>query len=131
MERETKRRFGRVFLWGAALCAVFVLLMLLRPSCPILRWTGFYCAGCGTSRMLEALLRGDLAAAFRQNQLLFVVLPLTGCYLLAEAVRYVRKKPPLWKKKGMAAVFLAVLAASALFAVARNLPGFDFLRPYS
>ncbi len=131
MERKTKKRLGRVCLWTAALCVIFALLMLLRPSCPILHWTGFYCAGCGTSRMLEAFLRGDLKGAFRQNQFLFVGLPLAGCYLLAEAVLYVRGKPPLWKKKGMAAVLLVVLAASVLFAVARNLPGFGFLRPDS
>lgn len=37
--------------------------------------TGFYCPGCGVTRMLIAISHGDFYKAFRYNQLLFITFP--------------------------------------------------------
>ncbi|MFI1795914.1 DUF2752 domain-containing protein [Streptomyces sp. NPDC020379] len=37
------------------------------PACPLLRWTGLYCPGCGGLRGVHALAHGDLPAALGAN----------------------------------------------------------------
>lgn len=130
MDREQKRRVLKAAGALLALGAFAAFLVLLwRPDCLILRATGLYCPGCGGQRMLLALLRGDLPLAFRQNPLLFCLLPPAVCWALAEAVRYVRGKRLLCLSKGFQAALIAVLALTTVFAVLRNLPGFAWLRP--
>lgn len=117
---------GAVLLGLATAAAVF---FLLRPPCLVLESTGFYCGACGFTRMVEELLQGHWAGAFRQNPYMFFVLPLTCLWLLGEAVRYVAGKPPLWKRRWAAVLWGCVLGAGLVFTVLRNLPGFTFLQP--
>ncbi|HVZ93849.1 MAG TPA: DUF2752 domain-containing protein, partial [Phycisphaerales bacterium] len=37
------------------------------PPCPTHEYLGFYCPGCGSTRGIACLLRGDLAGAWRFN----------------------------------------------------------------
>ncbi len=37
------------------------------PACPLLRYTGIYCPGCGGLRSAHAFVHGDLAAALQAN----------------------------------------------------------------
>ena len=117
---------GAVLLGLAAAAAVF---FLLRPPCLVLESTGFYCGACGFTRMVEELLQGHWAGAFRQNPYMFALLPLAGAYLAGEAACYLRQRPPLWKRKGMQALLAVAVGAGIVFTVLRNLPGFEALRP--
>lgn len=111
------------------MAALAGLVVLLKPPCPFSALTGLSCAGCGGQRMLSALLRGDVSLAFRQNPFLFCALPLLGLYLLGEAVRYGKGRPPLCRQP-WAVAFLAALALGAVaFTLLRNLPGFEMLGP--
>lgn len=130
MDREKKKRMARaaaVLLGLALLLALFVFV--LHPPCLILKCTGFFCAGCGGQRMVFDLLRGDFSGAFRHNPFLFFALPLAGVYCVWEAARYIEKKPPLYKRKGILLIAVAVSVLAVLFTVLRNLPGFGFLGP--
>ncbi len=57
--------------------AVPALRLVLRAfrkysvPCPINFLTGIYCIGCGGTRCIEALLRGNLLLAVRQNFIVF------------------------------------------------------------
>lgn len=126
MDRKRALRAMGLLLGIGLLCCV---VYWLHVPCLILARTGFYCAGCGTQRMLDALLQGDVPGAFRQNPFMFCALPLGGAYLLWEAARYVRGRGPLYKKKWVQAAFVVVVALGAAFAVLRNLPGFERLAP--
>lgn len=130
MNRETRRRAlqasGLLLLLGA--CALF-LTFVWRPPCLIYRTTGLYCPGCGGQRMIADLLRGDFAAAFRHNPLLFFLLPAAGLYAILEATAYTLGKPPLLKGRRFVPILGGVLLLSLLFAVLRNLPGFEWLGP--
>jgi len=64
------------------LLAAAVLLLLFPPEryafyprCPIFEATGLLCPGCGGTRALAALLRGDLSGAWRLNPLVVSLLP--------------------------------------------------------
>ncbi|MER5432725.1 DUF2752 domain-containing protein [Streptomyces sp. NPDC002588] len=39
------------------------------PVCPLLRYTGLYCPGCGGLRSAHAFVHGDLATALHDNAL--------------------------------------------------------------
>lgn len=108
---------------GALLAAAAALagIYLLRPPCLILEHTGLYCAGCGTQRMVTALLRGDIPGAFACNPFMFVCLPLACLYALWEARRYAQGKSPLFRARPVQAAFAAVLLAGAAFMALRNL----------
>ena len=104
-------------------------LLLLRPDCLILKYTGFYCAGCGVQHMTLALLRGDLAGAAAENLFMLLVLPSTAVYLGWEALRYIQGKKPLFRMRGFLPALCAVLILADLFTLLRNLPGFSWLAP--
>lgn len=106
--------------WAVLLAAgvLFAALLLVGlPECPLYRLTGLYCAGCGGTRAIRALLHGDVAACFRQNPLL---------PLLAAAAVLFCFRPRLLRNP---AVPIGLAAAVVLFAVLRNLPACAFLAP--
>ena len=69
---------------------VFVLCTGLGIPCPIHALTGLSCPGCGLSRMLVALVKGDPLSAFGYNPFLFVTGPPLLLYLAVSEVRYIR-----------------------------------------
>lgn len=75
-----------VVLAVAGVCFPAELSALVRevsPGCWFRRLTGISCPGCGGTRAAGALLRGDIAGAFRYN----LLLPLGLLLLLLEYVR--------------------------------------------
>ncbi len=130
MEKPKLYRAFKVLALLLCLGAGSVLVVfVIKPPCLILKYTGFYCAGCGGQRMIRAVLRGDFSDAFRQNPFLFVFLPAAGCYILWEAVRYIKGKPPLYKTRAFLLAALILLIFVILFTVLRNLPYFQWLAP--
>ena len=94
MGREQKRKLLRVFFVALAILLLAGVLLILRPPCPILQGTGYYCGACGVTRMAEELLAGHVGRAFRENPYMFFVLPLGAAYLVGEGVLYVRGRRP-------------------------------------
>jgi len=104
------------------------------PSCLLYQTTGIYCAGCGATRAMHALLHGRVIEALHDNALFVLALP----FLFRMAWIYLH---PVWRanswpelsgdqgqlvRRGVGMV-LVMLGFMAL----RNLPGwpFDWLRP--
>jgi hypothetical protein len=101
------------------------LLLSLGPPCLFHRLTGLYCPGCGTTRALFHLARGETLAAMRSNPLLVVALPLLFLVWLQLSMT------GAWRaglRKVVYSPFVgwgfAVL--TILFAVLRNLPFWPF-----
>ncbi len=84
------------------------------PPCPFHALTGLLCPGCGATRALAALTHGDFAAAFHLNALVVTLLPVLVIYGFF--------RPSLTPPRVPNAVPYTVLAATAAFTVARNLP---------
>ena len=75
----------------AALCVPEAFLRL-SPPCLITLATGHPCWGCGMTRAVVAALRLDLAAAWRWNPAVAVVLPLLAGLTLRFAWRVLRRR---------------------------------------
>ena len=89
----------------------------IQPICIFHAVTGGYCPGCGATRALCALSRGDLPAAWHYNALLVAVLPLL--VIAAWQPRRLAQARPVW-------IWTLVLLIG-LFTVARNIPLPPFL----
>jgi hypothetical protein len=118
------RRFDRTTRIGlAALLAGAALLILFPPDrfgfyprCPIFEATGLLCPGCGATRALAALLRGNLSSAWKLNALIVSLLP----FAAAMAVLRICGKPMRIPRAAWATLALV----TTFFAIFRNLhPG--------
>ena len=100
-ERRTERPsgppagalFGGVLLVGGALAALWIRLGFPLPVCLFRRWTGLPCPTCGSTRMVESLLAGDLAGAVAWNPLLFLGLATVVAWALLSVARLVFHLP--------------------------------------
>jgi hypothetical protein len=106
------------------------------PQCLLYNATGLYCAGCGATRALHALLHGRVIEALHDNVLFVTLLPFALALALQGAAR--AWKNDRWPTVTLSprdflvrALSLAMLAF--VFATLRNLPGapFELLRPLS
>lgn len=114
------------------LIIVLLILYLLISNhfhfyipCPVKALTGFYCPGCGITRMLLSLLKLDFYSAFRYNPLLFISLPI-GLYLYID---YLIKKENSLYKKIPEKFWYIVIVIFIIYGILRNIEVFDFLAP--
>ncbi|WP_190157375.1 DUF2752 domain-containing protein [Streptomyces litmocidini] len=97
------------------------------PVCPLLRFTGLYCPGCGGLRSAHAFAHGDLPAALGSNALAVVGYGIFAVVMAVWLVRAVRGVPmrlavsPVW--------WWGTGAVLALFTLVRNLPFGSALAP--
>src|SRR5271155_3623218 len=99
------------------------------PQCLLYNATGIYCAGCGATRAMYALLHGRVIEALHDNALFVAALPLLlyviGSYALAAWCANAWPAIPVdgrtLTRRGIS-IFLLMVA----FMVLRNLPGWPF-----
>ena len=125
------RKFDRRAIVAVVVAAVAIALLLfyalvdvdsgLMPRCPIKELTGFDCPGCGSQRMIHALLHGDFAGAWRQNPFLIVMIPVMLAALVAELWR--KRFPRLNRVILSPASIAVIIAATAIWTICRNIGG--------
>ena len=81
----------------------------LFPKWPFMMLTGLKCPGCGSQRVIHALLNGDVAAAWHHNAFMVAMLPLSVLYLLSEIFRT--------RFNGLYRVLNSIWAVGAVFVV--------------
>jgi hypothetical protein len=104
------------------------------PQCLLYNTTGIYCAGCGATRSLHALLHGRLLDALHDNALLVAGLPLLLFVVGRHALQAWRDNAwPRLKvdERKLARRGVGLLVLLLGFMLLRNLPGwpFDWLKP--
>jgi len=134
---------GQIVL-GSCLCAGATAFLFavdptrhaVYPQCFLYQATGIYCAGCGATRALYALLHGRVLTVLHDNALFVALLP----FLLAAGGAYAWKswRANAWAEtrvegRTLARAGLVFFLIMLVFMVARNLPGpaFEWLRPVS
>lgn len=119
---------------GATAAGGLAMVYLLNPSthgfypiCLFHALTGWNCPGCGATRALYALLHGNVRVAMKDNALFVLALAALAVWGGRLCVRKWRQQPA---NAGLAPQALWFwLAASLVFGVVRNLPGFSWLSP--
>ncbi len=100
------------------------------PPCPLHEYTGLLCPGCGTSRALKEILKGNLAGAWGYNLMTVLFLPVLIWAALSQIYIIIRgRKPPgLILPAPWPWVLLVAISA---YGILRNipLPVFDYIRP--
>lgn len=104
------------------------------PECMLYKTTGIYCAGCGATRAIYALLHGRVLEALHDNALLVAALPLllyvVGSHLLAGWRANAWPEIPVDERSLLRrGIWMFILMI--VFMALRNLPGwpFDWLKP--
>ena len=95
------------------------------PRCFFFWATGFHCPGCGVTRCVGALVRGNVEQAFAYNALFVLVLPFLICGLSGTAYEmWTGKKTRSFRLPGWTLkVFLVVML---IYWIARNIDMYPF-----
>lgn len=118
-------------LWSTVLLLFLILYLTLGSHfnilipCPIKLITGLYCPGCGVTRMLIAILKGDFYGAFRYNPLLFISLPFFTFYYIESNLRkdysiFYNHEKTLW---------IVLIIIFLVYGILRNISAFNYLIP--
>ena len=91
--------------------------------------TGLYCPGCGSTRMLFAILKGNIKEAFMFNQFVFILLPFLFLYVGYQIYLYIMAKKDTILSRIPNYVFIIVAVLAVIWGVVRNIDALSFLRP--
>lgn len=108
--------------------AFFVQKTGISVPCMFYKVTGFYCPGCGVTRMCLSLMKGDLIRAFHYNMGIMICLPILVWIGFQEMISYVKEGKRKKKRRNEILLWL-MLGGLLLFGVLRNLPSFSWLAP--
>jgi len=89
------------------------------PQCPIHHFLGILCPGCGATRALAALLRGNIHEALRLNAFFVLIFPFVCGYAISYYLKFVARMPIRWPQPRPAAMYIA-LASVVVFTIVRN-----------
>lgn len=123
---ESKERLCKLLTRCAIVLLVGLLYYLIicvtgkRIPCLYYTFTGFYCPGCGITRMAVSLLQLDFQKAFYYHPVLLCSLPFLGSCFGYQALRYVKtgETKLLWWQN---VIICLVIVALILFCVYRNI----------
>ncbi len=91
--------------------------------------TGWYCPGCGITRMFSSLAQFDFYQAFRYNPLLFISLPFVFICIIDITVHWLLDKNTWFFHKLSNKFWIVLLVVVLIYGVLRNVPYFDYLIP--
>ena len=121
-----RERGLKVAKWGVALClALFAYIIFFKFThlalrCPFFEIFHLFCPGCGSTRLLLALLHGDIQTAFSANCLLFILLPFYLAILIYQLYRYICYNDREIKKPITYFLYFTI-AFFVVFAIVRNI----------
>lgn len=118
-----KRKDYIIFIIVLIVMAILVLLERIAIPCIFNKITGFYCPGCGITRAIRALLKGDIQTSFRNNILLYTVIPLLFIAMALNKITKYKYK----KTYNIVLIFLLVITIG--YGIIRNIPMFWYLTP--
>ncbi len=112
---------------------IFIIVVIINYllfnsflPCIFHKITGFYCPGCGVTRMLISIFKLEFYQAFRYNVYLFILLIITIVYQIIKLITYklLTKKIRLNNY-----IYILLLMTTIAFGILRNLPNFSYLIP--
>jgi len=88
--------------------------------------TGFYCPGCGITRMIVSIFKLDFYKAFRYNPLLFIFIPFIIVLTLNNIYCIIKNRVPIYKKINNK-FWVVIIIILIIYWIARNI--YPFLAP--
>lgn len=61
------------------------------PPCLFHKWTGYYCPGCGGTRAVKALLRGEVIRSFFYHPVVLYGAVLYSWYMVSHTIEYLSR----------------------------------------
>ena len=98
---------------------LFVRLTGIGIPCIIYKITGLECPGCGITRAIVEISKGNFSKALEYNALCFSVYPILTVYIFYRYIKWVRYKNDkfaIWEYAGL----LALLLIAILYTLQRN-----------
>lgn len=99
---------------------------ILKVPCLFQLFTGYYCPGCGITRMFISIFKFEFVQAFHYNSLLFLLLPLVIVYFVIYWWRWIHNRQ-MYEVPNF--IWTLLLIIVILFGVLRNTDLFHFLAP--
>jgi hypothetical protein len=132
--RDGRRVLGALMLLiaGAGIAVLYFFpprFGSMYPPCMFYTLTGYYCPGCGITRLLHALVHGRFIEAIGYNPLLALLLPLLGIWMAYSFLCWQGLVSdgavplPRWLGRNLP-LFLLVMIL--VYWVARNIPFYPF-----
>lgn len=113
-------------LFGITILLNIIIILFFKPSCPWKINFNIDCAGCGTTRMIESIIKLDFYQAFRFNPLVFIFLLIFMIYgIYITICKLIHKN--YYKLKNIDLLIILILII--LFMILRNIPGLEYLKP--
>jgi len=78
---------------------VFQLLFRQGIPCLFHLITGFYCPGCGGTRAVRYLLRGQVLKSIQYHPLIFYIVAVTGAEVISFGIAKLAKRPQIHLKR--------------------------------
>lgn len=112
-------------------CSYYIWLQITNIGLPCIynTITGYYCPGCGVTRMFLALLQFDFLQAFKSNSLIFLLLPYGVFSFFRHTIYLYRNGKSYPYKKYHTVILFILLLFTIIFTIARNIPALYFLSP--
>lgn len=125
MRNRTKKLItaAALLLIAGGLYYLAIMYLGFGIRCPFERLIGYRCPGCGITTMVLNLAHGDIAGAWKSNQLTFALIPFYAVMIVYLGYRYVKKgdqRLPKW----IGVLVWVLVAVYCAFGVLRNVYGF-------
>lgn len=125
-----KKRIIKVISYTILLfISIYLIVIFLENigyKCIYRELFNIYCAGCGSTRMIKAIIHLNFYQAFRYNPLIFISLVLFIPYFIYRMYVYIR-----YGEFRILSVKILIVFAGFLiiYMILRNIPGFEYLIP--
>ena len=122
------KKYKNLLIFISIIIIYFILALVFKVNinCPIHEIFHVYCPGCGVTRMIIALFKGEFYQSFRYNQLLFILLPVFIFFLINYIICIKNNKKPLYLRINNK-VWIVVCIIMIVYAILRNI--FPYLAP--
>lgn len=106
----------------------FILVFKFNIYIPCLfhKITNLYCPGCGITRMIISLLKGNLYQAFRYNMLIFILTPFFMFFIFDYIISRKKQRDTLYEKIPNSIWYILIIVL-VIFGIIRNI--FPFFAP--
>ena len=125
-----KKRLFKVLLVLLISIIVFSFLIkflnIIHFKCLFKYLFNFYCAGCGTTRMIESIFKLEFYQAFRYNPLMFILIIFMIIYILYFIYNYIFKNKIILPNFKM---FIIIIIILFIYMILRNISCFKYLAP--